>query len=71
MYLANVINDYGNITSSNFTNYDNMTLTNCTNSEIIIEIIIRLFIIIPCGISLICLISLVVYTLIKPFFNKK
>ena len=57
---------------SNFTNdYDNMTLPNCTNNENNIEIIIPLFTIIPRGLSVLCLISLMVYTLIKPLFNKK
>ena len=71
MYITNVTNDYDNITSTNYTNYDNMTLTNCTNSESNIEIVIPLITIIPCGMSLICSISLMVYTLIKHYFNKK
>ena len=78
MYLTNVTNDYDNNTSSNYTDYDNITysngvvtLTNCTNCENNIEIVISSITIIPCGISLICLISLMVYTLIKPLFNKK
>ena len=65
------VTDYGNITSTNHTDYDNITSNNCTNSENNIEIIIPLFTIIPCGLSLICLISLMVYTLIKPSFNKQ
>ena len=32
MYLANVTNDYDDITSSNYTDYDILTLSNCTNS---------------------------------------
>ena len=59
---------------TNFTNdYDNMMLCNCADNENnnIIEIIIPLITIIPCGMSLICLISLMVYTLLKPLFNKK
>ena len=71
MYIANVTNDYDNITSSNYTNYDNMTLINCTNDENNIEIIITLFTTIPCGMSLLYLISLMVNTLLKPSFNKK
>ena len=63
----------------NVTDYDNMTddyislsiNNNCTNNEISIEIIIPLFTIFPCGMSLLCLISLMMYTLIKPFFNIK
>ena len=71
MYIANVSNEYDNITSSIYTNYDNMTLTNCTNSENNIEIVLPLITIIPCGMSLICLISLMVYTLIKLLLGKK
>ena len=65
------VTDYDNNTSTNYTDYDNITSTNCTNNEINIEIIIPLFTIIPCGLSLICLISFMVYTLIKPLFIKK
>ena len=71
MFIANATNDYDNITSSSYTDYDIMTSSNCTNNENIIEIIIPLFTIIPCGLSLLCLMSLMVYTLIKPLFNKK
>ena len=69
--MAIITNDYDKITSSNYTKYDIMTLTNCTNSENNIEILIPLFTIIPCGLSLICLMSLMVYTLIKHLFNNK
>ena len=67
----NIINvtDYDNITNS-----DNMTLCNCTNNDkndTNIEIVIPLITIIPCVMSLICLLSLMVYTLIKPLINKK
>ena len=62
MYVTNITDDS-----------DNITLCNCTNNENNnnIEIVIPLITIIPCGMSLICLISLMVYTLIKPLFNKK
>ena len=52
----------------------NKTITlNCTNNEDDgnIEIIIPLFAIVPCGISLILLISFMVFTLVKPLINKK
>ena len=62
MYIANVTYDYNDTSSMN---------NNCTKNDKIIEIIIILFTTIPCGMSLICLISLMVYTLIKPLFNKK
>ena len=71
MYISIIVNDYDNITSSNHTDYDNMTLTNCTNNENNFDIVIPLFTIIPCGASLICLISFMVYTLIKTLLNKK
>ena len=56
---------------TNVTDYDNLTLCNCTNNDNNIEIIIPLFTIIPCGMSLICLLSLMVYTLIKPLLSKE
>ena len=62
MYIANITDDYNDAVSIN---------NNCTNSEINIEIIIPLITRIPCALSLICLISLMIYTLIKPLFNKK
>ena len=64
MYITN-ITDYDNITTSD------ITLSKCTNNENIIEIIIPLSTVIPCGMSLICLISLMIYTLFKPFLNRK
>ena len=64
MYITNITDD----------DNENITLCNCTNNDnndTNIEIVIPLLTIIPCGMSLICLISLTVYTLIKPLFNKK
>ena len=58
--ITDIIHDY------------NSTLTsNCTDNDNNIEIAIPLITIVPCGMSLICLISFMVYTLIKPLFNKK
>ena len=79
MCIANVTNDCDNITSSNYRDYDNvtssndnMTLTNCTNNENNIVISIpTLLLTIPCGGSFLCFMSLLVYTLIKIFFNNK
>ena len=48
--------------------YDNITDTIDCNIDIIIP---ALLFTIPCGLSFLCLISLMVYTLIKPLFNKK
>ena len=65
--------DVINVTDlDNITDYDNTTTCNCTNSENDIDIIIpaSLFTI-PCGISFLCLISLMVYTLVKPLINRK
>ena len=64
---------------TNFTDYDNMTddynnnlLSNCTSSENKFDIIIpTLLLTIPRGLSFLCLISLMVYTLFKPLFNQK
>ena len=63
MYVTNITDDNDNITLRNCTTNDN----NDTN----IEIVIPLITIIPCAMSFICLVSLMVYTLIKPLFNKK
>ena len=62
MYITNITDDYNDTLSIK---------NNCTNNDIKIEIIIPLFTIIPSGLSLICLISLMVYTLIKPLLGKK
>ena len=51
---------------------DNISLCNCTNIENDIDIIIpALLFTIPCGLSFLCLISLMLYTLIKPLMRKK
>ena len=57
----------------NFTgDNDKMTLCNCTDNENNIDIIKPVLLFkIPCGLSFLCLISLMVYTLVKPFINKK
>ena len=60
MFITNITDDYDNISSCK-----------CTNNDNNIEIVIPLITIIPCGLSLICLISIMVYTLIKPLFNNK
>ena len=62
MHITNNTDDYNDTLSTN---------NNCTNNENDIEIIIPLITIIPCGLSLICLISLMVYTLFKHLFNQK
>jgi len=72
MNVMNITEDYDNITSTNFTVYDNITSTNCTNNENNIDIIIpTLLLTIPCGLSFLCLLSLMIYTLLKPLFNNK
>ena len=53
---------------TNITEYDNTTDKNNCNIDIIIP---ALLFTITCGLSFLCLISLMVYTLIKPLFNKK
>ena len=61
MFVTNITDDI-----------ENMTLCNCTDNENNnIEIIIPLITIVPCGMSLICLTSLMVYTLVKHLINKK
>ena len=51
----------------NIIEYDNTTDTNDCNIDIIIPVLLFT---IPCGLSFLCLMSLIVYTLIKPLFNK-
>ena len=62
MFITNNTDDYNDTLSIN---------SNCTDGDNNIEIKIPLFTIIPCAMSLICLISLMVYTLIKPLFNNQ
>ena len=64
MYITNVTNDYDNMTADYINN-------DCTHNGNHIEIILPLLTVIPCGMSLMCLISFMVYTLIKPLFNNK
>ena len=69
MYPANITtNDYDNNTDLNTTNVYN----NCTNNENNIEKIIpTLFLTIPCGLSILCLMSSLLYTLTKPSIKFK
>ena len=62
MCITNITDEYNDTLSIN---------NNCTNNDNNIEIIIPLFTIIPCSLSFLCLISFMVYTLVKPLFNKK
>ena len=60
----------------NVTDYDNMTddynNNNCTNNENNIDINIQsILLTIPCGLSFLCVLTLMVYTLIKPLFKNK
>ena len=62
-------NDYGKITDINTTN--NIS-NNCTNSESIIDINIPSILqTIQCGVSFLCLLSLMIYTLIKLLLTNK
>ena len=63
MNIINITDDHDNITE-----YDNTTDTNNCNIGIIIP---ALLFTIPCGLSFLCLISLMVYTLVKPLITKK
>ena len=62
MYITKNTDDYNDTLSLNI---------NCTNSENKIETIISLITIIPCSLSFICLISLMIYVLIKPLITNK
>ena len=63
MYITNVT-DYDNRTDD----YNNTLLTKYT---IIDKILPSLLLTVPCGLSFLCLFSLMVYTLIKPLKNIK
>ena len=66
MNVTNITDDYDNITSTY------MTTCNCTDNEYNIDIIIPILLFtIPCGLSFLCLISRIAYTLVKPLFNNK
>ena len=69
MYVMNVT-DYDNLTDDY---NDSLSINNnCTLSENNYDILIPAFLLtIPCGLSFLCLMSLMVYTLIKPLFNNK
>ena len=62
MFIANVTDDYNDTSSIN---------NNCTNNDNNIEIVIPLITKIPCGLSLICLKSLMVYTIVEALLRKK
>ena len=52
--------------------YDLSTRNICTDIENITNIfVLALLLTIPCGLSFLCLLNLLVYTLIKPLFNNK
>ena len=62
MYVTIITDDYDII----------LTLANCTTNENNIDIIIpTLILTIPCGLSFLCLLSLMVNTLIKPSIKFK
>ena len=63
MFITNIIDDYNVTLSKN---------NNCTNNDNNnTEIILPFFMIIPCSLSFLCLMSFMVYNLIKPLINKK
>ena len=63
--MLNTLNDYDNNTDLNITD-------NCTINENNFDLIIpTLLITILCGLSFLCLMSLMMYTLIKPLINNK
>ena len=62
MYITNITDDYNDILSVS---------NNCTDNDNNIEIVIPLITIVPCGMSLVCLISLIVNTLVKPLIRKE
>ena len=73
MYITNVTSEYDNITSSNYTDYDYMTLSNCTNVENGDNNILFKYLLlsIPSSILLLFSITFMVYTLSKTLFKNK
>ena len=72
MYVTNITDDYDNITSGTYAVYDNISFASCTIIEINVDIIIpTLLLKIPYGISILWMISFMVYTIIKHFFNSE
>ena len=72
MYMTKITDDYDNITSSNYTVYDNISVVNFTNNENNFDITIpTLFFKIPCGQCFLCSISFMIYTLISHLFKIK
>ena len=69
----NITDVYKDSLTANITDNYNDTLTpNCTINESNIDIVIPTFLLtIPCGLSFVRLMRLMVYTLIKPLFNNK
>ena len=62
MYVTNITDDYN----------DTLSLNNiCTDNENNDIIIPALLFTIPSGISFLCLLSIIVYTLIKPLINNE
>ena len=62
MYITNITDGYNDTLSVN---------NNWTNNDNNFELIIPLFTKIPCGMSIMCLKSRMVYTLMKPLFDIK
>ena len=73
MYVTNFTDEYNDTLTTNITdNYNDTLSSNCTNNENNIDILIpTLLFTVPCGLSFLCFLSLMINTLIKPLFNKK
>ena len=68
MYITN-ITDYDNMTDD----YNNkLSINNCTTNDYKIDLITPSLVLTkPCGLSFLCLLSLMIYKLIKPLLNNK
>ena len=65
MYISNITIDYDSFT-------DTVNDYNFTNHENNIDVFIPTHLLtISCGLSFLCFLSLMIYTLIKPLFNNK
>ena len=70
MYITNVT-DFDDMTDDYYNNSLSIN-NNCTGNENNIDIIIlTLLLTIPCGLSFLCLMSLMIYILIKPLITVK
>ena len=69
----NITDEYNDTLTTNINdNYRDTLSSNCTNNEVNNDLLLPTFLLtITCGLSYLCLMSLMIYTLIKHLFNCK